>query len=117
MSTFSLCLFALMVAHALCDYPLQGDFLSRAKNVTAPIPGVPWVHAMFAHCCIHAGAVWAVTGLWWLGALEFALHFITDHQKCLGRISFAVDQGLHIWAKVGWAACVAMVGNWCWLVN
>lgn len=36
-------LFAALVAgHALADYPLQGDFLARAKNRAAPIPGVPW---------------------------------------------------------------------------
>ena len=35
-------LFWLMVGHALADYPLQGDFLAKAKNRTAPIPGVPW---------------------------------------------------------------------------
>lgn len=28
-------LFALLIAHALCDYPLQNDFLSKAKNHTA----------------------------------------------------------------------------------
>jgi hypothetical protein len=33
---------ALVAAHALCDYPLQGDFLARAKNRAAPIAGVPW---------------------------------------------------------------------------
>ncbi|MFM1977463.1 MAG: hypothetical protein RL145_2309, partial [Pseudomonadota bacterium] len=39
-------LYLLIVAHFICDYPLQGDFLSKAKNLTAPIPGVPWWQAM-----------------------------------------------------------------------
>lgn len=33
-------IFALMLAgHALADYPLQGDFLAKAKNRANPIPG------------------------------------------------------------------------------
>lgn len=28
---------ALMLAHALADYPLQGDFLSKAKNRAAAL--------------------------------------------------------------------------------
>ena len=29
---------ALIAGHCLADYPLQGDFLSKAKNRTAPFP-------------------------------------------------------------------------------
>ena len=53
----------LLAAHALCDYPLQGDFLAKAKNPAQPIPGVPWWCAMAAHCAIHAGAVLLVTAM------------------------------------------------------
>ena len=59
----------LILCHFIFDYPLQGDFLAKAKNEKAPIPGVPWVHAMFAHTFMHAGAVTLVTGSWLLGAL------------------------------------------------
>ena len=52
-------LFVLVVAHFLCDFPLQGDFLAKAKNPEAPLPGVPWQWAMLAHAAIHAGAVLA----------------------------------------------------------
>lgn len=97
-------LYALVVGHALCDYPLQGDFLARAKNVTVPIPGVPWWQAMLAHSIIHGGAVWLVTGIWWLGALETGAHFAIDHAKCRGAISFNYDQFAHIVCKVVWFA-------------
>ena len=41
-----LTIFAMMVVgHVLADYPLQGDFLSRAKNRFSPIVGVPWYNA------------------------------------------------------------------------
>ena len=94
----------LWFAHALCDYPLQGDFLAKAKNITAPIPGVPWWCAMWAHCAIHAGAVAWLTGSWWLGAAEFATHWMTDYCKCVGQIGFAQDQALHLLFKISWSA-------------
>lgn len=94
-----------MVAlHALCDYPLQGDFLSKAKNRTSPIPGVPWYQALGAHAVIHAGAVTFVTGSVWLGLAEFVAHFVIDDAKCRGRISFNVDQAAHIACKLAWLA-------------
>lgn len=93
---------ALMVAHALADYPLQGDFLARAKNRTAPIPGVPWQQALGAHALIHGGAVAYVTGLWWLGAAETIAHALIDDAKCRGRIGFNGDQALHANCKLLW---------------
>lgn len=96
--------FALVAAHALADYPLQGDFLSKAKNRANPIPGVPWWQAMWAHSAIHGGAVALVTGIWWLGVLEAAVHFIIDDQKCTGKLSFNQDQFLHIGFKGLWLA-------------
>ena len=50
-------LWLLLCGHALCDYPLQGDFLARGKNHTDPIPGIPWVHCLVAHALIHGGMV------------------------------------------------------------
>ena len=96
--------FALIVAHAVADYPLQGDFLSRAKNREAPIAGVPWYQAMGAHAAIQAGFVWAITGVWWLGAAEFVAHAIIDDAKCTGHISFNQDQALHVACKLAWVA-------------
>lgn len=95
---------ALMVGHFLADYPLQGDFLSRAKNRKTPIPGVPWAQALFAHAGIHAGVVWLVTGLWWLGVAEFVAHAMIDDAKCCGRLTFNQDQALHTLCKAAWVA-------------
>lgn len=97
-------LFWMLVAHALADYPLQGDFLAKAKSRQAPITGVPWWQALGAHALIHAGGVALVTGSVWLGLMEFAAHFAIDDAKCKGRLSFNQDQGLHIVCKVLWAA-------------
>jgi hypothetical protein len=93
---------ALIVAHALCDYPLQGDFLAKAKNRGA-IADVPWYQALGAHCVIHAGAVAFLTGSIGLGLAEFAVHWITDDLKCRQRISFNADQAIHLGCKLAWA--------------
>ncbi len=97
-------LIAMIIGHALADYPLQGDFLAKAKNEADPIPGVPWWQAMWAHCAIHAGAVLLITGSAFLAALEFIAHFAIDRAKCMGLISYNTDQFLHVACKILWAA-------------
>lgn len=97
---------ALLGAHALADYPLQGPFLSEAKNPRKPIPGVPWWQAMSAHAGIHGALVALVTGVWWLALPEFVIHFATDHAKCSGRLSFDQDQFIHVMCKL-WALVMA----------
>jgi len=97
---------ALVVAHMVCDYPLQGDFLAKAKNHRAPLHGVPWQQALAAHSIIHGGAVWLITGLWWLGAAEVLAHALTDYLKCDRRPGFGFnnDQAVHIIFKGLWVA-------------
>ena len=92
----------MLAAHALADYPLQGDFLARAKNRFAPVPGVPWYQAMIAHCLIHAEFVTLLTGSLTLGVAEFVAHFVIDDLKCARRISYDADQGLHVFCKMLW---------------
>lgn len=98
----------LLVAHALCDYPLQGEFLAKAKR-PGGVPGVPWQWAMWAHCSIHAGAVWAITGSLELGVLEFCAHALIDYWKCtkgwateLQARAFTLDQLWHLCCKAWW---------------
>ncbi len=99
-----LVMFGLMLfAHALADYPLQGDFLSRAKNRANPIPGVPWYQALGAHAIIHGGFVGIITGVWWLGVAETVAHALTDDAKCAGRLTFNLDQTIHLICKLVWA--------------
>lgn len=95
---------ALLAGHALADYPLQGDFLARAKNRTAPIPGVPWWQALGAHVVVHGAFVAFITGIWWLFIAEAAIHWITDDAKCRGKIGFNTDQAIHLACKVLWFA-------------
>ncbi len=97
-----LMLIALLGAHWFFDYAGQGDFMAKAKNPTAPIPGVPWRHVLMAHACIHAAAVALITGVWWLFVLEYVAHYATDEIKCRGWISYTEDQAIHIGSKVVW---------------
>lgn len=96
-------LFKLLVVHALCDYPLQGDFMAKAKNPSAPINGVPWAWPMAAHAAIHAGGVYLVTGSPACAIIEFWLHALMDYAKCVGLLTFARDQAVHVVCKVAYA--------------
>ena len=103
-------LFALLLfAHFLFDYPLQGDWLARAKNRSDPIPHVPWYQAMFAHTAMHGMAVWIITGIPLLGLAEMAIHWITDDLKLQGELTFNQDQAIHIICKVVWVVITVLV--------
>jgi hypothetical protein len=94
----------LAVGHFLADYPLQGDFLAKAKNHRQPIPGVPWYQALAAHSAIQAGMVWLITGKLWLAVIEFQLHAFIDWLKSNENISFNQDQFAHLACKATYAA-------------
>lgn len=100
----------LLAGHAVADYPLQGDFLAKAKNRANPIPGVPWYHGLLPHAAIHGGAVGLVTGSLMLGVAEFLAHCVIDDTKCMGRISYNTDQALHVACKIVWVAALAWWG-------
>jgi hypothetical protein len=118
----------LLVGHALADYPFQGDFLARAKNHAAPIPGVPWIHGLLWHAVIHGGAVGLIMSSTLLGTLEVLMHAGIDYAKCAGwfermgtpisaytaargemaqRCAFHIDQALHVACKVLWVLLYA----------
>lgn len=103
-------LFWLLIGHAICDYPLQGEFLARGKNHRAPLPGYSWRVLLSAHAAIHAGAVALATQSVLLAAAEFTAHWLIDHAKCAGRIDFEADQALHVLCKFAWVGlCLAGV--------
>ena len=97
----------LLVGHCLADYPLQGDFLARAKNHTSPMPGVPWPFALVSHALIHSGVVWLLTGSHALAAMEFCLHTGIDYAKSDRRISFVTDQLMHVCCKAFYVGLMA----------
>jgi hypothetical protein len=104
---FSQLLFLLVCAHALADYPLQGPFLSEAKNRNTALGKLFWPHALFAHSMIHGGFVYMLTGSLWMACAEVVIHGVTDWLKCENRISLNTDQAIHIACKVLWALLAA----------
>mgnify|MGYP002402504291 CR=1 FL=1 len=98
----------LLAGHFVADYPLQGEFLAKAKNRKNPLPGTPWYQGLMAHSAIHGGIVGVVTGSMWLGLAEFVLHCVIDDAKCSGKISFDMDQALHFACKALWVALIAI---------
>lgn len=95
-------LFWLLVMHALCDFPLQGNYLSAAKRAGGA--AMHWTLALSWHSLIHAGAVAAVTGSILLGILELVAHWSIDLAKTRGKIDDDLDQFLHVNCKFAWAA-------------
>ena len=85
----------LLAAHWLADYPLQGDFLAKAKQ-SGPLR----IYHLIAHAGIHAGAVTIVTGSVVLGIFEWVAHTIIDELKIRGKTTFAIDQALHVICKI-----------------
>jgi hypothetical protein len=105
METVLTILFYLLVAHALLDFPLQGDAVAINKNPnanTALQKHVPWYYWMGSHALIHGGGVALVTGSIWLGLAETTCHFLIDYGKCNQKYSIHGDQILHVVCKVIW---------------
>ena len=94
--------YMLVIGHYLFDFGLQSKFMADGKNRRKPLPGVPWFHPMIAHCVLHGGAVYFVTGSMTLGLLETAAHFAIDDSKCDERFGWHVDQALHLACKLLW---------------
>ena len=95
-------LILLLAGHGLCDYPLQGQFLSDAKHRHKNV-GDHWMRALFAHSMIHCAMVYLVTGSVILGLAELVIHGITDYAKCEGWINSTQDQSIHYACKIAWA--------------
>lgn len=95
---------ALVVGHYFGDFVFQTEYMSKAKSRTNPLAGTPWQHALAAHCAIHGGVVWAVTGSVWLGLAEAAVHACIDDAKCAHRLTYTQDQALHLSCKALWVA-------------
>lgn len=94
----------LILAHFVCDYPLQGDNLAQGKNPNLDPKryGVNWQYWLAAHAATHGMAVSLLTGKPILGAIETILHSLIDFGKCEGKFGLHVDQALHFLCKAGY---------------
>ena len=93
---------ALVIVHALADFPLQGAYLVQQKNRHLADGRSEWLVAITAHCLIHAGGVWLITGSMLFGCIEFVLHGIIDLCKSEKKYGLLTDQTLHLLCKVGY---------------
>jgi hypothetical protein len=109
--------FALVIGHAVADFPLQGEYLAVGKNrrllMRLKDPARPpdqWIYCMGAHCLIHAGTVWLISGSAVLGAVELVVHWGLDQAKCEGKTSFAFDQWGHVTCKAVYVIAGVILG-------
>jgi hypothetical protein len=96
-------LFVLLVGHCLADYPMQGDYMTQAKNRYTKLGKDVWQIVLLSHAAIHGGMVYFITGSIYLGIAELICHTVIDLAKCERKIGFNTDQLLHAVCKVIWA--------------
>jgi len=70
---------------------LLADFVVQTKYMLGKFNAVGWAGPLAAHCGLHAGmtlviALWFNPALWWLAALDFAIHFAMDWFKASPRM-------------------------------
>ena len=108
---FSLFIY-MTAAHFLCDYPLQGEWMSKAKNPNSKLvkDDEIWPHVLIGHALIHATAVQLITGSWILFFLELCIHTVTDYAKCMGVIGYSTDQRIHILCKLFYFTLLVFLG-------
>lgn len=95
----------LLIGHAIADYPMQTEWVARAKQPGFTFDGEAiWPSVLACHAGIHAGAVKLVTGSWLLAGLEFVAHAGIDYSRGRGLLSYNGDQAAHVGCKVAWAA-------------
>jgi Protein of unknown function (DUF3307) len=102
--------FALLVGHAIADFPLQAGPMAteKCRHSTSPLQtAVPWYYWLTAHAVIHGGFVYWLTGSLTLGLLETVIHWFIDFGKCEKWFGIHVDQGLHVACKVLWCVLIA----------
>lgn len=93
--------FLLVWGHVLADFPLQGPYLSEAKNQNSEAGKDGWwTYCMFSHVMIHAGFVYLFTGSFQCAFLELVSHAFIDYGKCEGWLTHKQDQRLHIAMKL-----------------
>ena len=88
---------ALIMAHFLFDYPLQGDFVAKfkARFVDGRHNNV-WRWVLTAHAATHALPVLLITKSLSLSLFMFLTHFFIDFLKCENKITFNQDQIYHL---------------------
>ncbi len=98
--------FAFAIAHALADFPLQGEYLARMKVRSQAGNFQEWIVALTAHSLIQAGGVWVISGSAFLAAIELCLHWLIDLGKGEGKFGYLADQLLHLACKLAYVIVI-----------
>ena len=101
--------FALLIGHAIADFPLQAGPMATEKcrrSTSGLQKAVPWYYWLTAHALIHGGFVYWITGSLFLGLMETVVHWFIDFGKCEGWFGIHVDQALHVACKALWWALI-----------
>jgi hypothetical protein len=100
--------YALVIGHAMGDFPFQTQFIAVGKDPHANLSSVTggkewpagmWVFCLSVHSLIHAGVVWYITDSIILSFVELVLHWIIDFAKNEKWTTFYLDQALHVLCK------------------
>ncbi len=94
---------AFIVIHALVDFPLQGDYIAKQKARRHADNQSVWIVALTAHCVIHGGGVWLISGSLAFGFVELVLHALIDLGKGEEKFGLVTDQLLHVACKLAYA--------------
>ena len=97
-------LFRLLIAHALCDFALQSDWMVEGKErgIKDVFPSCHWSIVLTAHALICGGGVWWATGVMWLGIIEVVAHWLIDFAKCENWTNPTDDQAAHLGCRISY---------------
>jgi hypothetical protein len=99
---------AFVVIHAIADFPLQGEYIAHQKSRKTATSRGDWIVALIAHCVIHAGGVWLVSGSLALAAAELILHGLIDLGKGEEKFGLVTDQMFHLVCKLAYVLILGM---------
>lgn len=101
-------LLTLVMGHFLADFAFQSDRMAVEK-CSGCDQTLPWYWWLGAHAAIHGFLVTVITGLPWLGLVEWMVHSLIDFCKCRRLYRLATDQFLHLLCKGVWVLIAVKV--------
>jgi hypothetical protein len=101
----------LVCGHFVADFALQTEDVSLGKDIAGNYLGLPWYYWLIGHAATHGLVVSLVTGFFWLGMVETAIHATLDRAKSRGLFGLGAThcQLLQLMCKVAWAAIAVKV--------
>ena len=93
--------FIMLAAHAIGDYPMQGEYLATTKGQNF------WhlfMHSVIYTACIMVGFFFVTTHFMLAGVVCLGVlmsHVVIDYLKSHGKIGYVTDQTLHLLVLAG----------------